>query len=428
MNARGAAPGPVSNCARRGSERAITPPIPRLAALLPLLLCGACAQHKPPPPPPPSVSVIKVEPQTVALTKDLVGRLAPFLSANVTARVSGVLIRRDYTEGADVKAGQVLFEIDPAYYQAQLNNALGVLGEDEATYENDKLNADRYHKLLPVGSVSKQTVDNTDASLRIDAAKIKADKAQVESARINLNYTKVTSPISGVASQQQYTVGALVGAGTADAGGSGTLLTTVNEIDPVYVNFTMSAADLLTLRNANENGNVSLAQQDRTMVQVLLPDGRLYGDPGVLDFSDVNVNATTGAVNLRAQAPNRRRVLLPGMFVTLRVTLGQQHDVFLIPQTALLRDTVGAYALTVDANSKVVRKDVTANDSSGTSAIVTQGLAAGDLVIVNNLQAVRDGTQVKVATATAPAPASDGTAPAPSGNTSGGNKPGDDAQ
>ncbi|MGO9932886.1 MAG: efflux RND transporter periplasmic adaptor subunit, partial [Steroidobacteraceae bacterium] len=125
----------------------MTPPIPRLAALLPILLCAACAKHKPPPPPPPPVSVIKVEPKTVALTKDLVGRLAPYLSANVTARVSGVLIKRDYTEGADVKAGQVLFEIDPAYYQAQLNNALGVLGEDEATYENDKLNADRYHKL-----------------------------------------------------------------------------------------------------------------------------------------------------------------------------------------------------------------------------------------------------------------------------------------
>jgi membrane fusion protein (multidrug efflux system) len=342
----------------------------------------------------------------------------------VTARVSGVLIKRDYTEGADVKAGQVLFEIDPTYYQAQLNNALGVLGEDEATYENDKLNADRYHKLLPVGSVSKQTVDNTDASVRTDEAKIKADKAQVESARINLNYTKVTSPISGVASQQQYTVGALVGGGTADAGGGGTLLTTVNKIDPVYVNFTMSAADLLTLRNANEHGNVSLAQQDRTTVQVLLPDGSLYGDPGVLDFSDVNVNATTGAVNLRAQAPNRRRVLLPGMFVTLRVILGQQHDVFLIPQSALLRDTVGAYALTVDANSKVARKDVTANDSSGNSAIITQGLAAGDMVIVSNLQAVRDGTQVKAATVATPAPASNVTAPAPSGTTSGSNKPG----
>lgn len=404
MNARGAAQGPVSV---RG------PRIPRLAALLPILLCAACAKHKPPPPAPPPVSVIKVEPQTVALTKDLVGRLAPYMSANVTARVSGVLIKRVYTEGADVKAGQVLFEIDPAYYQAQLNNALGVLGEDEATYENDKVNADRYHKLLPVGSVSKQTVDNADASVRTDEAKIKADKAQVESARINLNYTKVTSPISGVASQQQYTVGALVGGGTADAGGGGTLLTTVNKIDPVYVNFTMSAADLLTLRNADEKGKVSLAQQDRTTVQVLLPDGSLYGDPGVLDFSDVNVNATTGAVNLRAQAPNRRRVLLPGMFVTLRVTLGQQHDVFLIPQSALLRDTVGAYVLTVDANSKAVRKDVTANDSSASSAIVTQGLAAGDMVIVNNLQAVRDGTQVKAATAAAP-----------SGTTSGNNKPG----
>jgi membrane fusion protein, multidrug efflux system len=425
MNARRAAQGPVSVRTRRGTEHAMIPPIPRLAALLLILLCAACAKHKPPPPPPPPVNVIKVEPQTIALTKDLVGRLAPYLSANVTARVSGVLIKRNYTEGADVKAGQVLFEIDPAFYQAQLNNALGVLGEDEATYANDKVNADRFHKLLPVGSVSKQTVDNADASVRTDEAKIKADKAQVELARINLNYTKVTSPISGVASQQQFTVGALVGGGTADAGGGGTLLTTVNKIDPVYVNFTMSAADLLTLRNANENGNVSLARQDKTTVQVLLPDGSLYGDPGVLDFSDVNVNATTGAVNLRAQAPNRRRVLLPGMFVTLRITLGQQHDVFLIPQSALLRDTVGAYALTVDANSKVVRKDVTANDSSGSSAIVTQGLAAGDLVIVNNLQAVRDGTQVKAATAAAAAPASNGTAPAPSGNTSGSNKPGD---
>ncbi len=420
---RGAAHGPVSVRARRGADHAMTPA--RLAALLPILLCAAaCAKQKPPPPPPSPVNVIKVEPQTVALTKDLVGRLAPYLSANVTARVSGVLIKRDYKEGADVKAGQVLFEIDPAYYRAQLNNAVGVLGEDQATYENDKVNADRYHKLLPVGSVSKQTVDNTDASVRTDEAKIKSDKAQVESARINLNYTKVTSPISGVASQQQYTVGALVGGGTADAGAGGTLLTTVNKIDPVYVNFTMSAADLLTLRNANEHGNVSLAQQDMTMVQVLLPDGSLYSDPGVLDFSDVNVNATTGAVNLRARAPNRRRVLLPGMFVTLRVTLGQQHDVFLIPQSALLRDTAGAYTLTVDANSKVVRKDVTANDSSGSSAIVTQGLAAGDLVIVNNLQAVKDGTQVKATTAAAPAPASNGTAPAPSGTTSGGNGPG----
>ena len=184
--------------------------IERLIALLPILMLAAgCGKPQAPPPPPIPVNTIKVEPQTVALTKDLVGRLAPYLSANVTARVSGVLIKRDYKEGDDVKAGQVLFEIDPTYYQAQLNNVLGVLGEDEAAFDNDKLNAERYHQLLPVGSVSKQTVDNTDSAVRTDEAKIKADKAQVEAARINLNYTKVTSPISGVASQQQYTVGAL---------------------------------------------------------------------------------------------------------------------------------------------------------------------------------------------------------------------------
>jgi membrane fusion protein, multidrug efflux system len=417
MSARRTTHRPIDGRARRGSAYAMTSILGRLAVLVSVLVVAACGKHPAPPPSPTAVNVVKVEPQTVDLTKDLVGRLAPYLSANVTARVAGVLVKRDYAEGGDVKAGQVLFEIDPTYYQAQLNSALGVLGEDEAAYENDKLNAGRYHQLLPVGSVSQQTVDNTDAAVRTDEAKIKADKAQAEVARINLNYTKVTSPISGVASQQQYTVGALVGASTADVGGGGTLLTTVNQVDPVYVNFTMSASDLLTLRNANAHGKVSLAQQARTTVQVMLPDGTLYGDPGVLDFSDVNVNATTGAVNLRAQAPNTHRVLLPGMFVTLRVTLGQQHDVFLIPQSALLRDTASAYVLTADPNSKVVRKDVTANDTSGTSAIVTQGLAAGDRVIVNNLQSVHDGAQVKPTDVAA----ADGTKPAPSGTAPGSN-------
>ena len=414
--------------ARRTTQRSIDDRVPResnlsLRAMLgwstavaAILVLAACGKHPAPPPPPAPVNAIQVTPQTVDLTKDLVGRLAPYLSANVTARVSGVLVKRDYAEGSDVKAGQVLFEIDPTYYQAQLNSALGVLGEDEAAYENDKLNAGRYHQLLPVGSVSQQTVDSTDAAVRTDEAKIKADKAQVDVARINLNYTKVVSPIAGVASQQQYTVGALVGVSTADTGSGGTLLTIVNQVDPVYVNFTMSAADLLTLRNANDHGNVSLAQQAKTTVQLMLPDGTLYGDRGVLDFSDVNVNATTGAVNLRAQAPNKRHILLPGMFVTLRITLGQQHDVFLIPQAALLRDTVGAYTITVDANSKAVRKDVIATDTTGDSAIVTHGLAAGDQVIVNNLQSVREGAQVKATVVAAAAPPPHGTEPAPAGS------------
>lgn len=345
--------------------------------------------------PPPQVGVITVQPQSVALTRHLVGRLAPYLSANVTARVSGVLTKRVYKEGSDVKTGQVLFEIDSAYYQAQLSNDLGILGEDQATWMNDKVNAARYHKLLPVGSVSQQTVDNADATVRSDAAKVKADEAMVESAKINLGYTKVTSPIRGIAGQQQVTVGALVGSSTADAGSGGTLLTTVNDIDQLYVNFTMSAADLQMLREASANGNVALSQPDETTVQIMLPDGSEYDQLGTLDFSDVSVNATTGAVNLRALVANARHALLPGMYVTLKLNLGQQRDVFLVPQEALLRDTAGAYAFIVDASGKVAREDVSANDSLGTDWIVTRGLSAGDQVIVSGLQGVHEGDLVK---------------------------------
>lgn len=381
-----------------------------LFALSALSGCGKSSQASAPPPP--QVGVVAVQPTTVALTRDLVGRLSPYLSANVTARVSGVLIKRIYKEGSDVKAGQVLFEIDPAYYQAQLNNDLGILGEDQATYLNDKVNAARFHKLLPVGSVSQQTVDNADALVRSDAAKVKADQALVDSAKVNLGYTKVTSPISGIASQQQVTVGAVVGSSTADAGSGGTLLTTVNQLDPLYVNFTISAADLLTLREAASRGNVALSQQDKMTVQIALPNGSPYDQLGTLDFSDVTVNATTGAVNLRALVPNAQHTLLPGMYVTMTVNLGQQHDIFLVPQQAVQRDTVGAYALVVDANSKVTRKDITATDNSGNNWIVTGGLAAGDQVIVSGLQGAHEGAQVKASPWQAPAAAQGGSAAA----------------
>lgn len=381
-----------------------------LFALSALSGCGKSSQASAPPPP--QVGVVAVQPTTVALTRDLVGRLSPYLSANVTARVSGVLIKRVYKEGSDVKAGQALFEIDPAFYQAQLNNDLGILGEDQATYLNDKVNAARFHKLLPVGSVSQQTVDNADALVRSDAAKVKADQALVDSAKVNLGYTKVTSPISGIASQQQVTVGAVVGSSTADAGSGGTLLTTVNQLDPLYVNFTISAADLLTLREAASRGNVALSQQDKMTVQIALPNGSPYDHLGTLDFSDVTVNATTGAVNLRALVPNAQHTLLPGMYVTMTVNLGQQHDIFLVPQQAVQRDTVGAYALVVDANSKVTRKDITATDNSGNNWIVTGGLAAGDQVIVSGLQGAHEGAQVKASPWQAPAAAQGGSAAA----------------
>jgi len=331
----------------------------------------------------------------VPLQRDLVGRLSAYYSANVTARVSGVLVKRAYTEGATVKAGQTLFEIDPAYYQSVLNNDLATLAEDQATYVNDRITAGRYHKLLPVGSVSQQTVDNADAAERSAEAKVKADQAAVDGARLNLGYTKVTSPIAGIAGQQQVTVGAVVGSSTADAGSGGTLLTTVQQIDPLYVNFTISAADLVTLKQAQSKGNIALAPQNATSVQVTLPNGTPYDQQGTLDFSDVTVNPATGAVNLRALIPNAQHQLLPGMYVSLMVDLGQRNGAFLIPQQAIQRDTVGAFALVVDANGKVARKDVTTSESYQNNWIITSGLAEGDQVIVTGLQSVHEGVSVK---------------------------------
>lgn len=360
-----------------------------------VLMAIAGCHKKTPPPPPPQVSVVTAQTQTVPLTKQLVGRLSAYYTANVTARVSGVLLKRTFAEGSQVRQGQVLFQIDPTYYQSQLDIDLGVLGEDQATYVNDRVTAERYHKLLPIGSVSQQTVDNADAAELSAAAKVKADQATVESARVNLDYTRVTSPISGIAGQQQVTEGAVVGSGTNDVGASGTLLTMVQQIDQVYVNFTISSADLMTLRQAQSAGSVALAQQKATTVQIGLPNGSQYGHLGTLDFSGIAVNATTGAVNLRALVANPDHLLLPGMYVTLTANLGQQNKVFLIPQQALQRDTVGAYLLLVGKDGKVARRDITATASRGTDWIVTQGLENGDQVIVSGLQIAHEGAPVK---------------------------------
>jgi membrane fusion protein (multidrug efflux system) len=388
-------------------------------SLLLLLTLAACSKPAPQAPPPPQVAVLKVQPQSVPLERVFVGRLSSYLMANVTARVSGVLLKRDYSEGAPVKAGQLLFEIDPAVYQAQLDNDLALLAEDQATEINDKVTAERNHKLLPVGSVSQQTVDNADAAERSAAAKVKADEAVVKSARVQLDYTRVTSPISGVAGQQQVTVGAVVGSSTADTGTSGTLLTTVQQIDPMYANFTISSSDLATLQQAQTNGSVALTQQNQVKVKVSLPNGAPYGNAGALDFSDVTVNAATGAVNLRALVPNHERRLLPGMFVGLTVDFGTHNNVILVPQQGVLRDTVGAYVYVVGADNKVVRKDIEANDALNGNWIVTKGLAAGDQVIITGVQMAHEGAPVQPTPYQAPAPAAPAatgpiTAPAPS--------------
>jgi membrane fusion protein, multidrug efflux system len=368
-----------------------SPSMPLLClSLLALAACGKGKEQGPPQMPPPEVGVVRMQPQSSPLTKDLVGRLSPYRSADVRARVAGVLLKRTYTEGTDVKQGQLLFQIDPAPLKAALNAAEASLAQAQATYTNAKVNAQRARELAPKGYISKSDLDNAQASERSAAAAVQAARANVQTARISLGYASVTSPIEGRAGQQQVTEGALVG-----NGGDATLLTTVDQIDPLYVNFTMSVADMEQMRRAQNSGNVTLAEPNKASVQIALPDGSAYTEAGTLDFSSTTVDPATGAVNLRAQIPNPKHSLLPGMYVTLKAQLGEQHKVFLVPQEAVLRDTVGAYVFTVGKDGKVARRDVTTSAASGGNWVVTAGLAAGEQVIVSGVQNVKEGAPAK---------------------------------
>jgi membrane fusion protein (multidrug efflux system) len=358
-------------------------------SLLVLVACGRGKQQGPPKMPPPEVGVVRAQPQSSPLTRDLVGRLSAYRSADARARVPGVLLKRSYEEGTDVKKGQLLFQIDPAPLQAALNASLASLAQAQATYTNNRITARRVHELAPKGYVSKSDVDNADAAERTAAAAVQVARANVQSARINRGYANVTSPIDGRAGQQQVTEGALVGSGEA------TLLTTVEQIDPLYVNFTLGADALEQMQQAQSRGSVTLADPDKTSVQVTLPDGSTYAEKGTLDFSAATVDPSTGSVDLRATIPNPKHSLLPGMYVTLKASLGLQHKVFLVPQAAVQRDTAGAYLMTVGTDGKVVRKDVSTGDMTGGNWVVTDGLKAGDQVIVSGVQKVKAGAPAK---------------------------------
>lgn len=350
-----------------------------------LAALAACGKQAPPAaPPPPEVGVVAVNPASVPLQKDLVGRLAPFRSADVRARVPGVLQKRVYEEGSDVREGQLLFVIDPAPLQAALSQSQASLAQAQANYTNAKVAADRARKLAPTNFISKSDVDNALAAERSAAASVQAGKATVDSARINLGYASVRSPIAGRAGKQQVTEGALVGQGDA------TLLTTVDQVDPLYVNFSLSIAELEQVRSV-QRGQV----QSATQVQVVLPDGTPYERMGVFDFSGDVVDPATGAISLRARIPNPDKTLLPGTYVTLKATLGQQPNVFLVPQTAVQRDAVSAYVLTVGKDGKVVRKDIATDRTQESNWVVSKGLAAGDQIIVSGLQRAQPGQPAK---------------------------------
>ncbi|GGA14720.1 efflux RND transporter periplasmic adaptor subunit [Dyella caseinilytica] len=383
---------------------------------LSLLALAACGKEQGPPKmPTPTVGVVEAQPQNAPLSKDLVGRLSAYRSGDVRARVSGLLLKRVYTEGTDVKQGQLMFQIDPAPYKAALAAAQAALASAQATYTNAHIVANRDRQLVPKGYISQAQMDTDEATERSSLAAVKQAEANVQTAQVNLNYTNITSPISGRAGEQQVTEGAIVGASTADSGSSSTLLTTVDQLDPMYVNFTLSAADLDTLQHAQHAGNVSLADQNKTTVEITLPSGNKYEQVGTLDYSSVIVNPTTGAINMRALVPNPQQRLLPGMYVTLTANMGELNKVFLIPQAGIQRDPAGAYALVVGKDGNVAQKRVSADNMRGNDWVVTSGLETGDQVIVSGIQVVKPGAPAK-ATPWTPDQAPAGQAPATAGH------------
>ncbi|MCW5579760.1 MAG: efflux RND transporter periplasmic adaptor subunit [Luteimonas sp.] len=351
------------------------------ALLLALAACGG--EQAPQTPPPPEVGVIEATAANLPLTRELGGRLSAFRSADVRARVPGVLHKRVYTEGSDVKEGDVLFLIDPAPLQAALGTAQASLAQAEANYANARTAADRARQLAPQNYVSKSDLDNALAAERTAAAAVQAGKAAVDAARINLGYATVRAPISGRAGKQQVTEGALVGQGDT------TLLTTVDQVDPLYANFSIGVGELEQIRQARS------APGAESSVEVVLADGSVYDHAGALDFSGDVVDPATGAIAMRALIPNPEGLLLPGTYVTLRAQLGQLQGVFAIPQAAVQRDAKGAYLMLVGGDGKVARREVVLDRAEGGHWIVSGGLAGGEQVIVSGLQKVQDGASAR---------------------------------
>src|SRR5690348_6873127 len=353
------------------------------------LLAGACSHPTPPPPQVPEVEVVKAHASDIPVTRSYPGRLAATLTAQVRARVTGIVLKRVYKEGSDVKAGDVLFKIDPAPLEASLRQAQGQLGQAEASARNAKRKAARSKTLGAKGLLAKQDVDDAIAAAAEAEAAVKTARANVQNAKINLGYATVTAPISGRAGRANVTEGALVAPTDSQP------LTTVQVIDPIYANFSEPMAEVERLRRAEKSGGLKLVALDKAEARIVLPDGSVYSHAGTLDFTDLAVDPTTGAVDLRAAVPNPERTLLPGMFVTIRLTLGTLHHAFLLPQGAIQRDNDGAFVFVVGSGDKIVEKRVTLGDQHGRDWIVLGGVADGDRVLVSGIQTARAGEKVK---------------------------------
>ncbi|EEN6691157.1 multidrug efflux RND transporter periplasmic adaptor subunit AcrA [Salmonella enterica subsp. enterica serovar Paratyphi B] len=343
----------------------------------------------------PEVGVVTLKTEPLQITTELPGRTVTYRIAEVRPQVSGIILKRNFVEGSDIEAGVSLYQIDPATYQATYDSAKGDLAKAQAAANIAELTVKRYQKLLGTQYISKQEYDQALADAQQATAAVVAAKAAVETARINLAYTKVTSPISGRIGKSSVTEGALVQNGQASA------LATVQQLDPIYVDVTQSSNDFLRLKQELANG--SLKQENgKAKVDLVTSDGIKFPQSGTLEFSDVTVDQTTGSITLRAIFPNPDHTLLPGMFVRARLQEGTKPTALLVPQQGVTRTPRGdATVLVVGADNKVETRQIVASQAIGDKWLVTDGLKAGDRVVVSGLQKVRPGAQVKVQEITA---------------------------
>jgi membrane fusion protein (multidrug efflux system) len=336
------------------------------------------------------VAVVVVKAEPVAINTELPGRASAYLVADVRPQVSGIIQKRLFTEGTDVKAGEVLYQIDPASYEAAYAAAKAALARAEANIMSIRNRVERYKELVTINAVSQQDLDDASAVLKQAEADIESGKAAVEAARINLAYTKITAPISGRTGRSNVTVGALVTANQP------TSLTVIQQLDPIYVDATQSSANLLKLQRNMAAGRIKGMGPDQARVKLLLEDGTPYPSEGSLKFSDVTVDPSTGSYILRMVFPNPKQTLLPGMYVRPVIQEGIVDRAVLVPQQGVSRDPRGnSIALVVDNSGKVEQRSITIDRAIGDKWLVASGLAPGDRVIVEGSQRVRPGASVK---------------------------------
>ena len=398
------------------------------AALIVVSLLSACGDKAAPPAQLPEAAYVTIAPEKRAVENELPGRLESYRTAEVRARVPGIILKRAFEEGTFVKQGQVLFRIDPRSYQASVQNARAALSRAEANKVQADLKLKRYKPLVEINAISRQEYDDAIAAAKQASADVEAAKATLVNNKLNLEYATVTAPISGRIGRAMVTEGALVGQNET------TLLATIQQINPIYLNLTQSSAELLRLRQMMQSGALKNAEKSGLKVTMVMEDGSIYPHTGKLLFSDITVDPTTGELALRALFPNPDNMVLPGMFVRARLEQAVNDNAITVPQQAVTRSNNGSAVLIINQENKAEARTVKTGAAVGNRWLVTEGLQPGDRVIVEGLQKVKPGAPVKAvewqdpmapaqapAEVTAPAaptetkPAAEQAAPAPSG-------------